>query len=152
MSCNVINLTFRHVWSATVQISQHICAVWSKSSLGTFWIAKDAKFLHVNNKVSNQTAWMWKLIRVFIGWYVFSLSAHIFSWLRMHSDVCIGYKIPYLPKSLPLFGLIKKMTNWWHFSYFFPKNRIWHFMQIVSTGDNLHKMSNAVLWENKENI
>ena len=30
---------------------------------------------------------------------------------------------------------------------FFPENRIWHFMQIVSNGDNLHEMSNSVLWE-----
>ena len=27
------------------------------------------------------------------------------------------------------------------FSYFVPENRIWHFMQIVSIGDNLHEMS-----------
>ena len=25
-------------------------------------------------------------------------------------------------------------------------------MQIVSNGDNLHEMSNPVLWENKKNI
>ena len=25
---------------------------------------------------------------------------------------------------------------------------IWHFMQIVSIGDNLHEMSNSVIWEN----
>ena len=30
---------------------------------------------------------------------------------------------------------------------FFPENRIWHFMQIVSIGDNLHEMSNPVFWE-----
>ena len=29
---------------------------------------------------------------------------------------------------------------------------IWHFMQIVSTGDNLHEMSNPVFRENKKNI
>ena len=32
------------------------------------------------------------------------------------------------------------------FFLFFPENRIWHFMQIVSTGDNLHGMSNPVFW------
>ena len=37
------------------------------------------------------------------------------------------------------------------FFLFFPLNRIWHFMQIVSTGD-LHEMSNPVSWEkNKKN-
>ena len=33
------------------------------------------------------------------------------------------------------------------FLLFFQENRIWHFMQIVSWGDNLHEMSNPVLWE-----
>ena len=27
---------------------------------------------------------------------------------------------------------------------YFPENRIWHFMQIVSIGDNLHEMSNPL--------
>ena len=47
-------------------------------------------------------------------------------------------------------------TNLWAFSaddklmiffLFFPVNRIQHFMQIVSWGDNLHEMSNPVFWE-----
>ena len=33
------------------------------------------------------------------------------------------------------------------FFLFFPENRIWHFMQIVSLGDNLHEMSNPIFWE-----
>ena len=33
---------------------------------------------------------------------------------------------------------------------FFPENRFWHFMQIVSYGDNLHGMSNPVFWEKYE--
>ena len=33
------------------------------------------------------------------------------------------------------------------FFLFFPENWIWHFMQIVSLGDNLHEMSNPVFWE-----
>ena len=33
------------------------------------------------------------------------------------------------------------------FFLFFPENKIWHFMQIVSLGDNLHEMSNPVFWE-----
>ena len=35
---------------------------------------------------------------------------------------------------------------------FFPENRIWHFMQIVSIGDNLHEMSKPVFRENKKNF
>ena len=33
------------------------------------------------------------------------------------------------------------------FSLFLQENRIWYFMQIVSTGDNLLKLSNPVLTE-----
>ena len=33
------------------------------------------------------------------------------------------------------------------FSFFFPENKIWHFMQTVSIGDSLHEMSNPVFWE-----
>ena len=32
-------------------------------------------------------------------------------------------------------------------SYFvFTENRFWHFMQIVSLGDNLHEMSKPIFW------
>ena len=30
------------------------------------------------------------------------------------------------------------------FFLFFPENRIWYFMQIISMGDNLHEMSKTV--------
>ena len=33
------------------------------------------------------------------------------------------------------------------FLFFFPENRFWHFMQIVSHGDSLHEMSKPVFWE-----
>ena len=39
----------------------------------------------------------------------------------------------------------------WQIS-FSGKNRIWHFMQIVSTGDNLHEMANLLFWEKWEKI
>ena len=32
------------------------------------------------------------------------------------------------------------------FILFFPYNRFWHFMQIVSKGDNLHEMSKPILY------
>ena len=41
---------FGHVPSVKIQVSLHIPAVWSESSLGTFWLAKDAKFLHGDNR------------------------------------------------------------------------------------------------------
>ena len=36
------------------------------------------------------------------------------------------------------------------FLLFFSENRIWHFIQIVTLGDNLHNMSNPILWEKLE--
>ena len=36
------------------------------------------------------------------------------------------------------------------FLLFFLENRIWHFMQIVSLGDNLHDVSNPVFLEKKK--
>ena len=42
--------------TANFWINLHIHAVWSESSLGTFWIAKDAKFLNADNEDSDQTA------------------------------------------------------------------------------------------------
>ena len=48
-------------------------------------------------------------------------------------------------------GLIQLMANWWYFSYFSKKTtttkQVWHFLQIVSTGDNLHEMSKPVFLE-----
>ena len=66
MSCNIIKGTSRHVHPVMIQINLPICAVWSGSSLGTFWTAKDAKFLPADNWDSDQTAQMHRLIRVFI--------------------------------------------------------------------------------------
>ena len=44
MSRNVRKRTFEYVLPAKIQISLHIRAVWSKSSLGAFWITKDATY------------------------------------------------------------------------------------------------------------
>ena len=42
--------TFVHVRPAKIQIRLRIRAVWSESSLGAVWIAKDAKFLTADNE------------------------------------------------------------------------------------------------------
>ena len=34
---------------------------------------------------------------------------------------------------------------------FFPENRNWLFLQIVSSDDNLHKMLNSDYWKKKKN-
>ena len=33
-----------------------------------------------------------------------------------------------------------------YFFLFFPENRLWHFIQIVSLDDNLQEMSKLILW------
>ena len=39
-----------------------------------------------------------------------------------------------------------------YFFFFFLENRILHFLQIVSYGDNLHEVSNPSFWEKQEKI
>ena len=34
-----------------------------------------------------------------------------------------------------------------YFSYHFLENRLWHSMQIVTSRDNLQKLSKSILWE-----
>ena len=50
MSRNVRKRTLGYVRPAKIQIILRIYAVWSVSSPGAFWIAKDAKFLHGDNR------------------------------------------------------------------------------------------------------
>ena len=39
-----------------IKISLHVRAVWSESSLGAYWIAKDAKFIHVTQQLWSDCA------------------------------------------------------------------------------------------------
>ena len=64
---NVRKRTLGHVRPAKIQISLRIRAVWSESSLGVFWIAKDARFLRAVNEDFEQAAQMRRLILVFVG-------------------------------------------------------------------------------------
>ena len=48
-----------------------------------------------------------------------------------------------------------KIFSRWHFKsffLFFSENKVWHFLQIVSSGDNLHEMTNPVFKEKKTNV
>ena len=49
--------------------------------------------------------------------------------------------------TLSTLGKIFSRRHFEIFFLFFPENGSWHFMQIVSLGDNLHDMSNSVFWE-----
>ena len=62
---------------AKTQISLGIRPVWSESLLCTRWVAKDPSFLHADNKDSDQTGWMPRLIWVFAGHTVILL---VLSW------------------------------------------------------------------------
>ena len=53
---NVSKCPFGHVRQAMIQVSLRIRVVWSESSLGTFWIANEVKFLNEDNEGSDQTA------------------------------------------------------------------------------------------------
>ena len=65
------------------------------------------------------------------------------------------YQRGILPYNIEILLQALTFTTLWAFSaddrliffLFFPENRIWHFMQIVSLGDNLHEMSYPVFWE-----
>ena len=39
-----------------------------------------------------------------------------------------------------------------YFFLFFLENRIWHFMQIVSIGDNLHEVLDPIFYEKYKKI
>ena len=67
MSCNMTKPTKWQVRPAKTQISLGIRPVWSDSSLGAHWVAKDPSFLHADGKDSDQTGQMPRLIWVFAG-------------------------------------------------------------------------------------
>ena len=62
MSRTVRKHTFGQVRTAKIEISLHIRAVGSESSIGAFWIVNDAKFRHADNEDSDQTARKRRLI------------------------------------------------------------------------------------------
>ena len=39
-----------------------------------------------------------------------------------------------------------------YFFLYFPVNKVWQIMHIVSLGDNCYEVSNPVSWKNKKNI
>ena len=51
-----------------------------------------------------------------------------------------------LPKFINIYHSTNKFSRWQINDIFliFPRKQIWHFMQIVSSGDSLHEMLNPV--------
>ena len=64
---NVRNRTFRHVQCTSSKDSDQPARSRSEPSLGAFWIAKHAIFLHADNRDSDQTARRRRLNRIFVG-------------------------------------------------------------------------------------
>ena len=93
-----------------------------------------AQVFFMQTAKTNQTGRMPRLIWVFAE-----------STGRFVSFVKCWFK--YLPLTLSTLGKIFSRRHFEIFFLFFTENRIWHFMQIVSLGDNLHEMSNPVFWE-----
>ena len=62
LSRDVRKYTLVHVRPSKTQVSPRIRAVWSESSLGAFWTAKDINFVYADNEHSDQTARMRRLI------------------------------------------------------------------------------------------
>ena len=105
-SPNVIKLTFRHVHTAIIQISLSIHPVLSESSLGAFWIAKDAKFVMGTMK-TYQTVQTKRLIWVFVGRRCPKIGFHAL-WLKDF------YLLPLCITKTRLFKYIENFTtkNW----------------------------------------
>ena len=69
-----------------------------------------------------------------------------FCWIIMYvSEFLCSFMICMLGKSF-------SKQRFRYFVLFFPENRLWLFMQIVSLGDNLHEISKPVLGKNKKTI
>ena len=65
------------------QISLVSLAVWSESSLGSQRVDKDAKLLYADNKDTDQTGWMPRLIWVFAG-CISHFVGFVMLWLNSH--------------------------------------------------------------------
>ena len=78
-----------NVRPAKTQISLGFHQGWSESSLCNQWVPKDPSFLHVNNKDSDQTGQMPRLIWVFAGcichFVGFIMRRLIFPWPSRYS-------------------------------------------------------------------
>ena len=85
MSRHLRTSTCGHMRPANIKSSLRIRTVWSLSSVGAFWIAKEGKFLHADNEGSSQTVWMRMLIFESFVWR--TCQKVRFLMLRFHSTL-----------------------------------------------------------------
>ena len=88
MNRNDRKRAFIHASPAKIQTRLRVCAVWSESSPGAFWTAKDTRSLHAENEDYDQTARVRRLIWVFVGHTCQKIR---FLTLRfVYYEICVG--------------------------------------------------------------
>ena len=86
---------------AEIQVNLRIRTIWSKSSLGAFWVAKDANLLHADNKDTDQTARMqMSTLDAYVGRYAFFFAAQL-HWTRQMERIHYANKYPLCVASSP---------------------------------------------------
>ena len=139
-----LKIALRHMQLAHTQINLCICTVWC----GSLLFSKRMFEVHLIHLIilatsvdSDQTGFTNAQTDLRLCWLNYVISVSIWrgsniSWYL--SQVTIS-----------MLGTLNKIFRWYFdfiFFLFFLGNRIWHFMQTVSIGDNLHEMSNPVFW------
>ena len=99
-----------------------VCAVWPESSMGALWTDKNAKFLHADNKDSDQTAQMRRLIWVFVG--------------------CTCRTVHFLTLKLIYFFIITRYNVNWKSN---RQNRLKRNSSIFRRGNSFKKKSSSLL-------
>ena len=106
---NVRKHTLWHVCQVKIQISLHICTVWSEFSMDTFWKAMDAKFFHKDNEDWSDCAEIkadLSLRWAYVSWYAFSCRSSYVSICD-----CIFKHIFFLPQTIPINTLSLQYSN-----------------------------------------
>ena len=106
LSHTVRNCTFGHLRPLKTYINVRICQVWSESSLGAFWVAKDETYFFMRTtKAYNQTCapneitlGARRMVRFLILQYVFSYCGKFshcgtFSHIAVHSHIAVRFLI-----------------------------------------------------------
>ena len=81
------------------------------------------------------------------------LSVFLFIYLSISLSLCACVRACVCAKSLCHSNSSKRLACWVKICccFYFPlKNRLWHFMQMVLSGDNLQEMSIPIFWEKKK--
>ena len=92
---------------------------------------------YFNYYVTNNIAWL--------NTYYIAMCGYCLKIIILNIGVCDAWA------KFDAYHMLGKISSRRHletFFLFFPENRLWHFMQIVSSGDNLQEMSKPVFLGN----